>query len=143
MFPVDSTTKSAAPVPEIAPETVIEAIFPTFVTVTSRTLVVACAIVPNASDVGDTDTSVVAVPVSGITGLEPPLVVSVSVPVLLPTAVGSYSTGSTQLAPAAMLVLQVFPVEEIRNPAPAIAGESVKAVVPVFVIVKFDVSVVP
>jgi len=143
VLPVERTVKSAAPVPEIAVETVIDASVPTFETVTFTVFVVPCVMVPNATDVGDTDASVRAVPESGMTGLEPPLVVSVSVPLLFPIALGSYSIGRTQLAPETREVVHVFPVLEIKKPAPMMDGESVKEAVPVLVTVRFEVADVP
>lgn len=143
VLPVLSTVKLDAFVPVIAVPTESEEIVPTFEIVRSSVLVVPWVMVPKAMLVAETLTSDVAVPESEITGLEPPLVVKVRVPLLLPTAEGSYSMGSTQLAPPARLDPQVFPVLEIENPAPEIASESVKEAVPTLETVRFDVFVVP
>jgi hypothetical protein len=143
VFPVVKTLNAAAPEPLIAVDTVNEAIVPTFETVTLRTFAVACVIVPKLRVVGATETSEVQVPLSGIAGLDPPLVVSVRVPLLLPTAVGSYSTGRTQLDPPARLVLQVLPVVEMENPAPEIDSDSVNAAVPALEMVRLKVEVEP
>ena len=135
------TVKAADPVPVTDVETVSDGIVPTFLTVTGRVFAVPCVMVPKLRLVGDTDTSVVAVPLSGITGLDPPLVVSVRVPLLLPTAVGAYFTVSVQFAPAARLLVQVL--LEIEKPVPEIAEAKVKATVPALVMVSGEVLLVP
>lgn len=143
VLPVVKTTNSAESVPEMAVLTVSDAILPTFEMVRSSVLVVVWLIVPKASEVGDTETSVVAVPLSASAGLEPPLVVRVRVPAAAPTAVGLNSTGRTQLAPPARLVVQVLPVLEMAKPAPLMAGARVKDAVPVLGMVRLMVDVVP
>ena len=143
VFPVLITLKSAEPVPEIPADTVRFVILPTLETVTLSTLVVPCVMVPKASDVGDTDASAEVDPESGMAGLDPPLVVRVSVPVLLPTALGLYWMGRTQLAPGATDVVHVLPVDEREKPVLVIEGVSVKAAVPTLVMVRLEVAVVP
>jgi hypothetical protein len=143
-LPVVRTVKSAAPVPEIAGETVSDGSVPTFITVRLIVFVVPCVIVPNPRLVVDTDTSDVPVPVVAITGLVPPLVVTVTLFVSAPREVTSYSRGNVQLLPGAIPEVQVLPVESTITLLPLLAALTFRfGMVPTLDTVTSTVLVVP
>jgi hypothetical protein len=117
----------------------VSAPVPVFLTVTTwAAVVVPTLTVPNASEVGDSDSvrvvAALPVPVKATeAGVLVPLLATTSVPVEADAAVGLYSTETVQLAPTARLVPQV--VADFTNGDDTVSEDSVRVPVPVFLTV--------